>query len=80
MSDSDAWNDEQAGQASKMGYDSFKIAIDAETTGFYIKCGNSNPDYIKIPYLPGQGLYKIIGKMPCDKKPKGTISIEPMKI
>ena len=50
-------NDKPVGQA-------FKITIDAETTGFYIKFRNSKPNYVKIPYPPGQGLYKIIGKMP----------------
>ena len=73
-------NDKPAGKPLKMVTDSFKIAIDAQTTGFYIKCGSSKPAYVKIPYRPGQGFFKILGKMPCDKNSKGSISIEPMKI
>jgi hypothetical protein len=54
--------------------DSFKIAIDAQTTDFYIKCRNSKPTFVKIPYGPGTGFYKILEIMPCDEKSKGTIS------
>jgi hypothetical protein len=60
--------------------DSIKIAVDSGTTGFYVTCGTSNPVYVRIPYKPGQHFYKIIGKMPCDKKSKSTLTIEPMKI
>ena len=75
-----AGNDKPAGHSFKMVSDSFLIAVDSVTTGFYITCGNGTTAYIKIPYRPGQGYFKIFGKMHCDKKEKNEITIEPIKI
>lgn len=71
-----ARNDKPAGQVFKMLSDSFLIAIDKGTTGFYITCGKSNTVYLKIPYSPGQGFYRMGGKMPCDKEGLETMVIE----
>jgi hypothetical protein len=75
-----ARNDKPAGHPFKMTSDSFKIAIDSATTGFYITCGKGATAYVKIPYRPGEGYFKIFGKMHCDKKGKNEITIEPIKI
>jgi hypothetical protein len=75
-----ARNDKPAGQIFRMLSDSFLIAVDKETTGFFIICGKSNPVYLKIPYTPGQGFYRIAGIMPCGKNAKEKMSIESEKI
>ena len=75
-----ARNDKPAGHAFKMLSDSFLIAVDKETTGFFISCGNSDPVYLKIPYTPGEGFYRIAGIMTCGKEDENQLSIEPGKI
>ncbi len=71
-----ARNDQPAGQIFKMASDSFLIAIDKGTTGFYITCGKSNSVYLKIPYSPGLGYYRIGGKIRCDKEGFETMIIQ----
>lgn len=72
-----ARDDKPTKQIFKMLSDSFLIAIDRGTTGFYITCGKSNTVYLKIPYSPGQGFYRLAGIMPCSKEGLETMIIEP---
>ena len=72
-----ARHDKPAGQVFKMLSDSLLIAVEKETTGFYITCGESNTAYLKIEYKPGQSFYHIVAKMSCDKKNIDPLIIEP---
>ena len=72
-----AWDNKPAGEVMEMMADSFMIAVDSGTTGFYLKCGDSNMAYIKIPYQPGQGYYYISGTMACDKTEIEAIKPDP---
>jgi hypothetical protein len=71
-----ARQDTPAGKTMKMVSDSFLIAIDKETTGFYIRCGKSKPTYIKIPYTPGDIVIKAYLIASCDAKKAATFTIE----
>jgi hypothetical protein len=56
--------------------DSFLIAVDKETTGFFIRCGRSKPTYVKILYTPGDIVVKILMLGSCDDKKKSQVTIE----
>ena len=62
-----ARNDKPFGEPQRMVSDSFIVAVDKQTTGFYITCGESNTGYFKFQYQPGQYIYTLTGEMPCDK-------------
>ena len=52
------------------------LCFDKETTGFYIRCGKSKPNYVKISYTPGDMVIKILMLGFCDVKKKATVHIE----
>jgi hypothetical protein len=72
-----ARNDKPAGQVFKMLADTFLFTIEKETTSFFITCGEGITSYLKVPYKPGEGYYKIYGYMGCDSGRKNEISITP---
>ena len=54
-----ARNRTPSGKAIKMISDTLLIAVEKEVTGFFMHCGESNVEYIEIPYKPGQGYLRI---------------------
>lgn len=72
-----ARNDKPVGQLFTMASDSFQIQVDLGTTGFYLTCGESNTTYLKIVHPADDGVYVIMGKMPCDKKAFDKFIFEP---
>jgi len=71
-----ARQDTPAGKTMKMVSDSFLIAVDKGTTGFFIRCGKSKPTYVKIPYTPGDTVVRIYMIGSCDAKKAATVEIE----
>lgn len=72
-----ARNDKPAGRVFKMLADTFLFAIEKETTGFFITCGEGITSYLKVPYKPGEGYFRIYGYMGCNSARKNEISITP---
>ena len=66
-----------AGQIYQLRGDTLNVAVDKETSGLYLQCGNSKIFFIEFPYFP-EKITAIFVTMPCNAD--DDYSIEKEKI